>query len=145
MGFFSWLCAATGLPILYSGIDHWGLSRVVVIGPSGTVTGTYDGYGRVTADDGFSFRLPLDKNYSPVGRLVIAEFYDPKQHTFDALKPNAPDPNQGYFWDDSDLVALYQRAKQEGTIPAVTVSKKKEDILTALTAKPRKTRAPKGK
>ena len=106
MGFYSYTCAKTNLPIMAS--TSWGdeYSKVVVLGASGSkFNGTYDGYGRVMTDDGAE--VELDDSDIMTGRmkLVSKKFYNGER--YDDLPPSKSDPGQGHFHDESKVEKWY--------------------------------------
>lgn len=103
MGFFSWKCAKTGLPICYR-------DRIVLLVKHDddrvdTYLGDYDGYGTAVGVD----LCDVDENK---WRLFLAEFYN--NENFDDFPNNADEPRQGYFWDDDELRELYQEYMRTG-------------------------------
>lgn len=103
MGFFSWTCAKTNLPIMAG--EAWGdfedLTEVVLLTERGnfSVRGTYDGYGNIEAtnliDTGLSDLLDSGR-----AKMVLAKFYDPKVDTYDNLGKSQFEPGQGYFHNE---------------------------------------------
>lgn len=111
MGFFSWRCAKTDLPIL-AGAKRWPgdlrhLCEAVLVLPSGTtVHGTYDGSGRlgmasVKGDQAEGLAAAGNLSGVPDARLVLGHAYAGERH--DDLKPSRDDPGQGFFHDDDAL------------------------------------------
>lgn len=106
MGFFSYTCAKTGLPILADG--PWrdvGASEVVALYPNGDrIRGSYDGYGRVGG------REILDDMDRPGGaKLVLAEFF--ANEKYDSLGTSNHEPGQGYFHDEAFINAMFTAAR----------------------------------
>jgi len=114
VGFFSWTCAKTNLPILAS--TSWGdspdFTDVVLLAEGGksVLYGTYDGYGRIEVDfrrkpKGFQpyaeFELMeegLDNELETgAAKMVLAKHYDPSTDTFDSLGRSRHEPGQGHF------------------------------------------------
>lgn len=94
MGYFSFTCAKTGLPIVScdQGADpkH---STVYVIPKSGRVCkGSYDGYGNL-AD--FGRDEPLDIGGPNGDKMVLAHFF--KGESWAELKENQHEPDQGSY------------------------------------------------
>ncbi len=107
MGFFSFTCAKTGLPVMAGEAcrlpSELGMCNVVAVYSNGErFEGVYDGYGRV---DG-------EQVYDEIGRgtlkLVLKQFYNPAV-AFDALGKCRGDPGQGYFHDWEFIRAAYGR------------------------------------
>jgi len=111
MGFFSWNCAKTGEPILAGDGIEWpkevqANTQVVYLTPNGSVVrGEYDGYGRVNGTDvthRYSDADVRDGGADKEPVLVIAKYYDGEK--FEDLKPSEHQAEQGYFWDDDELL-----------------------------------------
>ncbi len=108
MGFFSWRCAKTKLPILTDLVD-WPkevrhLSEAVALFANGDrIRGSYDGYGRVGSFDNLADHSGF--------KIVVARHY--AGESYDQLPASESDLNQGYFWNDRDLVDLVS-----GRLPA---------------------------
>ena len=111
MGFFSWKCAKSDLPVMSSyGVDgtewEW-MSHVVVLhkdanGFVNRFAGIYDGYGVVESPYGpYGLRIDLVDIPEDSWRMVIERFY--KNDNFHSLPKNTNDPGQGYFYDDASL------------------------------------------
>lgn len=108
MGFYSYTCAKTHLPILAS--TSWGdeYSKVVVLGENGTVfRGVYDGYGRVDVDGGMEVELDDGKILDGKVKLVASRFYDGE--AFGEVGKSGADPGQGHFHDPTRIEAWYAR------------------------------------
>lgn len=108
MGFYSYTCAKTNLPIMAS--VSWGddYSKVVVLGKNGDMfRGTYDGYGRVCTLDGMEVELDDGDILSGKVKLVSGLFYAGETHG--ALPPSKTDPGQGHFHDSDRIGAWYAR------------------------------------
>jgi hypothetical protein len=102
MGFYSYTCAKTNLPIMAS--VSWGdeYAKVVVLGESGSFfKGVYDGYGRVLTPDGTEVEMEDSKILSGRLKLVLLKFYENER--FEELGKSHSDPGQGHFHDE-DLV-----------------------------------------
>lgn len=103
MGFFSWRCAKSDKPVMADCAvinSPWEFaSKVVVLFKNGdTISGTYDGYGRVNGIE------LLDYNES-VWRMVIARYYN--NEPFESLKQNEWDRGQGFFYNDEELQEVF--------------------------------------
>jgi hypothetical protein len=105
MGFNSYVCAKSNLPILAN--CRWGdkfptLCKVVAVAEHGPVViGNYDGYGRVAGIDVSSH---VDKKEA---KLVLAEFYN--NETLDQLGSCNRDPLQGAYHDEEFLTESLER------------------------------------
>ena len=108
MGFFSWTCAKSKKPIMADcGVRNspWEFaSKVVVVYRHGSrINGAYDGYGRVQ-----TFKYG-DVDLTELGpnewRMVIEKYYD--DETFDQLERNENEPNQGWFYGNTDLARIF--------------------------------------
>ena len=107
MGFFSFTCAKTCLPILAS--ESWPspYCDVVVLDKDGVVCrGKYDGYGRVQIDSGEEMEVFEDVMADRV-RLVLASFYE--RETFAELRRCVSDPGQGHFYDLESIEAWWAK------------------------------------
>lgn len=110
MGFSSWTCAKTNLPILNS--TSWGFMpetyQVVMITKGSRVFGEYGGYGRLDTDVG---EVQIDGQAVEDGevKLVLKKFYDEKRDTFEKLGKNDWDPGQGHFHDEKKIKAWYAK------------------------------------
>lgn len=107
MGFFSWRCAASDLPIMAEDAvfnTPWAIAcRVVVLfRDGGRIIGTYDGYGRVYGDQG---EVDLMDYRETDWRMAILSCYS--SQTFDQLKPNRSDRGQGFFYSDQELTDFW--------------------------------------
>jgi len=113
MGFFSWTCAKTNLPIVASAAwrDH-PFSKVVLLADEGrtVIKGTYDGYGRIAVQEATGDRslisggvASLTKNRltGRIGRgeakLVLLDRYDPSEG-FHAIGRSMNDIAQGHAY-----------------------------------------------
>lgn len=134
MGFFSWKCAVTGLPICNVYTPLPALTRIVWIREGrAPVHGSYDGYGHILADrteerdaimkpgqvlelvDQTCVWNDKDHFYGLQGRLVLEEFYSGQ--TFEQLKPNKRDEGQGHFHNFKTLYRRLMRARHKaGTL-----------------------------
>ena len=116
MGFFSWTCAKTNLPIMNScsGNDKDQFEVVLLRPDNPLVIGTYDGYGRLLTDDGDidlrdlcvnakgQFTCDLQK-----AKLVLKKFWEGETYSEIKGKSNS-DPGQGHF-HDQQLVDLWYK------------------------------------
>jgi len=110
MGFFSYTCAKTNLPVLASEAWPEKYSRVVVLdGEGNKFSGSYDGYGNVITRDGSEIELDPygDSILSGKTKLVLKEFYNGE--TFEDLGRSNSDPGQGYFHDEDKIELWYAR------------------------------------
>ena len=110
MGFFSYTCAKTNLPVLASEAWPEKYSRVVVLdGEGNKFSGSYDGYGNVITPDGSEIELDPygDSILSGKTKLVLKKFYDGE--TFEDLGRSNSDPGQGYFHDEDKIEVWYAR------------------------------------
>jgi hypothetical protein len=106
MGFYSYTCAKTNLPIMAS--TSWGedYSRVVVLGEDGSIIrGVYDGYGRVFTKEGIEVEIEDESVMKGRVKFVSASFYGGEK--FSALSPSRPDPGQGHFHDEDKVSKWY--------------------------------------
>jgi len=118
MGFFSWTCAKTNMPIMAS--TSWAghpFTKVVLLADGGrtVVKGTYDGYGRMQVGDAqwgdtltrrslvdiVGHRLSGKINKGEV-KLVLAKYYDPSDD-FQSLGRSRNEPGQGHFHNEGFL------------------------------------------
>ena len=107
MGFFSFTCAKTQLPILASTSWDEKYSKVVVLDEDGSkLKGIYDGYGRVMGNIG-----EVELDYADVEggnvKLVLQKFYNGE--SFEALGKSHSDPGQGHFHDEEKIEAWYKQ------------------------------------
>lgn len=110
MGFFSYTCAKTNLPVLASTSWPEEYSRVVVLDEDGNkFSGSYDGYGNVITRDGSEIELDPygDSILSGKIKLVLKKFYDGE--TFQDLGRSNNDPGQGHFHDEGRIQLWYSR------------------------------------
>lgn len=143
MGFFSWTCAKTGLPILNN--TSWGSRpdafEVVVLDKDGVVVrGEYGGYGSIGGYD-LSDRVGDIENGTL--KLVLRKFYTPADRLAD-LGLSRDEPGQGHFWDEGDIETLYAfggigshrllRAVQGKVLPALLAVAKPAAADALLTA-----------
>jgi hypothetical protein len=106
MGFYSYTCAKTNLPIMAS--TSWGdsFSSVVVLSEDGNIfRGSYDGYGRVFTSDGMEVELNDSSIMSGKVKLVSGSFY--KGEKFSSLEKSRNDPGQGHFHDPDKVEKWY--------------------------------------
>lgn len=107
MGFFSWTCAKTGLPVMssYAVEGHKELDflcHAVVLFPNGDkITGVYDGYGRIGMIDLLEVTGPF--------KMVIRKYYNDEK--YDDLRESENEPNQGYFWNDDELIQIVKEVE----------------------------------
>lgn len=104
MGFFSWTCAKTGLPIMANVPSHeeaW--SKVVALYADGRtkVRGLYDGYGRI---DGHEIADDMVGPQRP--KLVLQAFYENEPYAAIARR-SEDEPGQGYFHDRRFIAAMF--------------------------------------
>jgi hypothetical protein len=111
MGFFSWTCAKTGLPIM-AGVGNTkdeirrAQSEVVLIFPDNTkYRGMYDSYGRVGSEE----ITDIMGNATPP-KLVLAAFYDNERYA--DLKQSGDEPGQGFFHDAEFIDRMFWAAKE---------------------------------
>ena len=104
MGFFSYTCAKTHLPVLNSSsCTKSEMYTVVVLFANGDQrTGEYDGYGRVAGIE--NIYPDMDE-----GRIkwVLKKFYAGEK--FADLGPSHNDPGQGHFHDLKRLQKAYAK------------------------------------
>ena len=101
MGFSSFTCAITNLPILNH--TSWGgipdAYKVVLLFKNGDrVTGSYDGYGRVHTDGGATVDDIYDSIEKKTVKMVLQKFCTPED-TFKTVGKNHHEPGQGHFHD----------------------------------------------
>jgi hypothetical protein len=104
VGFFSYTCAKTGLPIMageaWRKKQHSVMTEVKVLYPNGDrISGTYDGYGRVDGTD-----IVDDKD----AKFVLAAFY--KGENYEELGVSGHEPGQGYFHDEGFIESMFWHA-----------------------------------
>jgi hypothetical protein len=110
MGFFSYTCAKTNLPVLASTSWPEKYSRVVVLDDEGNkFSGSYDGYGNLITRDGAEIELDPygDSILSGKTKLVLKKFYDGE--TFEDLGRSNTDPGQGHFHNEDAIELWYVR------------------------------------
>jgi hypothetical protein len=108
MGFFSYTCAKTNLPVLASTSWPEKYSRVVVLDDEGNkFSGSYDGYGNVITRAGAEIELDDNSILSGQTKLVLKEFYNGE--TFEDLGRSNSDPGQGHFHDEKAIDLWYAR------------------------------------
>lgn len=100
MGFFSKTCAKTHLPVVHDGRGYPELCEIVVLFPDGhTMTGFYDGYGRIDGEDiqpeGYD-----DEAWNAI-KFVLRWAY--KGEKFNDLGPSHDEMGQGHFMEDDFL------------------------------------------
>lgn len=96
MGFTSFTCAKTNLPILAS--ESWGatLSEVVMLTDTKQIRGSYDGYGRLHTQQGKEVQLDFDSVYAGTTKFVLAEFYKGEKAK-ELHGQSHHEPGQGHF------------------------------------------------
>jgi hypothetical protein len=106
MGFFSFTCAKSHLPVMAS--TSWGeddFSRVhLLTRDGGIMQGQYDGYGRLEMNDGGTLEDLDEPILAGKWKLVLSKFY--RGEKFDELDRSFHEPGQGHF-HDSDLLAKW--------------------------------------
>jgi len=112
MGFSSWTCAKTNLPILNStsGRIKEQYEVVALFQNGDKITGTYDGYGRLDISGGagrIEYIFPAVNEGSV--KLVLNKFYKPEEDTFESVERNEHDPGQGHFHDPKKVAAWYAK------------------------------------
>ncbi len=108
MGFFSYTCAKTNLPVLASTSWPEKYSRVVVLDDEGNkISGSYDGYGNVITRGGAEIELDYNSILSGKTKLVLRKFYDGE--TFEDLGRSNNDPGQGHFHNEDAIELWYAR------------------------------------
>lgn len=108
MGFFSYTCAKTNLPVLASTSWPEEFCKVTVLTESGDVfRGVYDGYGRVVTQ--FGSEVELDDSVVTRGgiKFVLTKFY--KGEKFGDLGKSHNDPGQGHFHDEEKIKEWYTK------------------------------------
>ncbi len=106
MGFYSYTCAKTHLPIMAS--TSWGddYSKVVVLSKSGSIfRGLYDGYGRVLTPEGIDVELDDGEVMGGKIKLVAGKFYSGE--SYDEIGCSGSDPGQGHFHDQDKVEEWY--------------------------------------
>lgn len=104
MGFFSYTCAKTHLPVMnvYSCRNKEMYEVVVLFSNGDRRTGEYDGYGRVAG---------IENVYEPMAdgkiKWIIKKFYNDEK--FEDLGPSHNDPGQGHFHDQGALEEAFAR------------------------------------
>lgn len=108
MGFFSYTCAKTNLPVLASTSWPEEYSRVVVHDEDGNkFSGSYDGYGNVFTQSGSEIELDDSAILAGRTKLILRSFYDGE--TFEGLGKSNYDPGQGHFHDEEKIELWYSR------------------------------------
>ena len=121
MGFFSWTCAKTNLPIMNScsgdDIDQY---YVVLLRPDhAPVKGVYDGYGRLMAEnetidltDFTNLDGASSSSYDPTlknAKLVLHKFYNPETDTYKSVKGKSRnEAGQGHFHNQDSVDAWFK-------------------------------------
>jgi hypothetical protein len=104
MGFYSYTCAKTHLPVLnFHSCRDKEMYTVVVLFPNGDkVTGEYDGYGRVSGVE--NIYPDIDE-----GRLkwILKKFYNGEG--FNDVGLSHHDPGQGHFHDIPKLKEAFAK------------------------------------
>jgi hypothetical protein len=103
MGFFSYTCAKTHLPIMAS--TSWEgppeMCQVVVLKKDGSsFQGSYDGYGRVSGVE-----VDYEDLESGQVKYVLQKFWNGE--TFDQLGNSHNDPGQGHFHNAAKVMRWY--------------------------------------
>jgi len=112
MGFSSYTCAKTNLPILNS--NSWGYMpetyEVVMLFKNGDrVTGSYDGYGRVDLDIGVAVESIHAAMENKEAKLVLQKFCTPGD-TFESIVGfSRREPGQGHFHDPARIRKWYDK------------------------------------
>lgn len=108
MGFYSYTCAKTNLPIMAS--TSWGddYSKVVVLGQTGSIfQGIYDGYGRVLTSEGMEIELDDSAILSGKIKLVCQKFYAGEK--FEDLPKSRNELGQGHFHNEEKVQEWYDK------------------------------------
>jgi hypothetical protein len=109
MGFFSYTCSKTNLPILAS--TSWGeniYSKVHLLGQDGSIIqGYYDGYGRLDLPGGGILEDIDELIQSGKWKLVLSHFYS--EEAFDQLGLSRHEPGQGHFHDQHKIENWYSQ------------------------------------
>lgn len=113
MGFYSFTCAKSGLPVMAGeAFKEAKFTKVKVLYANGDVIqGTYDGYGRVDGEsmgEDLSGFQSQDKSQDP--KIVLAAYHCGEP--FEALGVSESDPAQGFFIDADFVQGMH--ALQEG-------------------------------
>jgi hypothetical protein len=111
MGFFSFTCAKTYLPIMAS--RSWGGSpecyEVVLLYAHGTrLQGSYDGYGRVHPPSGGVVEDVAYLLEEKQAKLVLTKFCTPED-TFKSVGENHDETGQGHFHDFDKVERWYAK------------------------------------
>jgi hypothetical protein len=118
MGFFSWKCAKSGLPVLNStscGNPDW--ITVVLKNDVGLeLEGEYDGYGRIDTKSGI-----IDLNETRISEELdngsakwVLKMYHDESLDYDTLGKAEYDPTQGHFISDESYEALVNLYNKTG-------------------------------
>ena len=137
MGFFSWRCAVSGLPILADTApwpdDLKHLCKVVMLTKKGWIKGSTDGYGRLMVSErGGRARLTeVPENLAEVDdlRLVLQSVWKNEAHA--DVEASENEPNQGFFWDHDQL-----REIVNGLYPYPHTVPGREELLAILAGHP---------
>lgn len=125
MGFTSFTCAKTNLPILASVSSPAALYSDVVIlqKDKDPIKASYDGYGRLHCEDGKVRNTPFTKIEKGGFKLVLEKFY--KGESFSDIPGTSHhDPGQGHFHD----LKLVEKWYAQGGFPSM------EDFYKAFNA-----------
>lgn len=108
MGFFSYTCAKTFLPIMASTSWPEEYCRVAVVSKDDSVLrGTYDGYGRVFGEFG---EVEIDYENILSGRIkMVAERFYKGERWADIPNKSHDDIDQGHFHDEDKIEAWYKK------------------------------------
>lgn len=108
MGFFSYTCAKSNLPILASTSWPEKYSRIIVLDEDGNkFAGSYDGYGNVFTQAGAEIELDDSAIHAGRTKLILKSFYDGE--TFEDVGQSKHDPGQGHFHDEGKIELWYSR------------------------------------
>ena len=112
MGFTSYTCAKTNLPVLNS--NSWGSMpetyEVVMLFKNGDrVSGCYDGYGRVELEGGGLIESIHDALENKEAKLVLQKFCAPED-TFESIAGfSQREPGQGHFHSQKKIRQWYDK------------------------------------
>lgn len=107
MGFSSFTCAKTNLPILASVSWSNTASAVVLLSKSeNPIKGDYDGYGRICTEEGEEIAIDWDAMDSGETKLVLQEFYSGESYK-DIVGISHNEPGQGHFHSEETIKAWF--------------------------------------